>query len=293
MAESLLAILLVTSSAKGSTLVYRWPPNPITSPRLSRPLPEQTSFPSQLDNPWRAAHFSDVPSGGVAAKLSRDPDEEDDYSWRRSDARHNDKSPSSSPSNLKGGSYNLRDEYDDLLGYSSELLAGLLCPNRSMCHQKFELLVDDLAFLGHPVCSEVDGGWRFRPEKLTSGSRGRESRNSIHPLADDSASIVGHSPEASPGERPPPAQGSWLQTFHLVMVLDIPDPSSSASGNVSKYFDIIYNQISFVVTAVLFQEQVLSNFVESECDLLGALKDSCIAKGARSGFHSALSKLTK
>ncbi|KAG5635964.1 hypothetical protein H0H81_009533 [Sphagnurus paluster] len=63
------------------------------------------------------------------------------------------------------------------------------------------------------------------------------------------------------------------------MVLDIPDPSSSASGNVSKYFDIIYEQIAFTVTAVLFQEQVLANFVETECDALGSLKDSCISKG--------------
>jgi hypothetical protein len=63
------------------------------------------------------------------------------------------------------------------------------------------------------------------------------------------------------------------------MVLDVPDPSSSASGNITKYFDIIYEQIAFPIAAVLFQEQVLSNFVEEECDMLGSLKDSCSAKG--------------
>ncbi len=72
---------------------------------------------------------------------------------------------------------------------------------------------------------------------------------------------------------------NWLHTFHLVLVLDVPDPSSSASGNVSKYFNILYEQIAFTLTAVLYQEQVLSNFVERECDILIALKESCISKG--------------
>lgn len=84
---------------------------------------------------------------------------------------------------------------------------------------------------------------------------------------------------ASPG---PVARTSctWLQKFQFVLVHDLPDPSSSASGNVSKYFNVIYKQIGFIVAAVLFQEQVLSNFVEQECDLLGSLKDECIRKGA-------------
>jgi hypothetical protein len=62
-------------------------------------------------------------------------------------------------------------------------------------------------------------------------------------------------------------------------VLDLPDPSSSASGNVSKYFDAIYEQIAFTFAAVLFQEQVLENFVEKECDALIALQESLFKKG--------------
>ena len=78
----------------------------------------------------------------------------------------------------------------------------------------------------------------------------------------------------------PTSSGTWLQTFHLVMVLDLPDPSSSASGNIAKYFDTIYEQIVFAMTAVMYQEQVLHNFVETECDTLGALKDDYIKQGA-------------
>jgi len=291
MAEALLAILLVTTSAKGSSLVYRWPPSPVSSPRLSKPRPAEEAFSSsQLDNPWRASHFTDAPAEAIPKIPQHDPTNDSEYHWQRLDATLDNTAflpsspshpqPGVNPTNKDCGrgaeDSQTLDEYDHLFGYSAEFLASLLCPHRSMCHQKFELLVDDLAFIGHPVCAEEDGGWRFKPEKVKAGPRGRESRNVASPHLDDaaSASLDRH----LPSEKVSPHKG-WLHTFHFVIVLDIPDPSSSASGNVSKYFDIIYEQVAFTVTAVLFQEQVLSNFVESECDILGSLKDCCISKG--------------
>lgn len=292
MAETLLAILLVTSSAKGSSLIYRWPPTPSLSARLARPRPNQLLGAFQLDNPGRAASYSEAESGTEPFVPTRHTlDDDDDYEWKRpnvirdrsmsiSHSVPRSSSGRSSPS--KDGSYDLdsldgapvKDEYDDLFGYSSEFLAGLLCPQRSLCHQKFELVVDEIAFIGHPVCAEEDGGWRFKREKFKTGPRGRESRAQQLPQLDETG------PDASSGaENRPPLASSWLQEFHLVIVLDLPDPSSSASGNVSKYFDIIYEQIAFTVTAVLFQEQVISNFVEAECEVLGSLKDEYMSKG--------------
>jgi nitrogen permease regulator 3-like protein len=174
----------------------------------------------------------------------------------------------------------LKDDYDDLFGYPPEFLAKLLCPQEGLCHQKFELLVDDLAFLGHPVSAEADGVWRFKAEKNKQNGRGREYRSRQSTQREEGSS----SPVTLIKEGKDISQSSWpytLHTFHLVLVLDRPDPSSAASGNVSKYFDIIYEQIVFTVTAVLFQEQVLSNFVESECDALGSLKEECTAKGTQ------------
>lgn len=293
MAETLLAILLVTSSARGPSLVYRWPPTPTLSARLARPRPNQLMGTFQLDNPGRAASYSEAESGSEPLVPGvRALDADDDYEWKRPNATrdrsmsfsHSVPRPSSgrnSPS--KDGSYDLdsldeshvKDEYDNLFGYSSEFLAGLLCPQRSLCHQKFELVVDEIAFIGHPVCAEDDGAWRFKREKHKTGPRGRESRNQHLPQLDEAG------PDLSSGaERCPPPTNSLLQKFHLVIVLDLPDPSSSASGNVARYFDIIYEQIAFTVTAVLFQEQVLSNFVEAECEVLGSLKDEYMTKGA-------------
>ncbi|KAJ7052572.1 nitrogen permease regulator of amino acid transport activity 3-domain-containing protein [Mycena amicta] len=275
MAESsfstLLAILLVTTSAKG-----KWPASPVSSPRFSRAKPEASHF----DNPWKSARPNDAhnvpindlpPSEGDLEREWKRPSTLRDRSMSFSSSGSHPSSGRNSPDNQEGGS--LRDEYDHLFGYPSEFLANLLCPQRSMCHQKFELVVEDLAFIGHPVSAEDDGGWRFKPEKVKTNDRGRESMNR-RAQAEQPDSRPVSSETASPA-----SSASWLQRFHFVMVLDVPDPSSSASGNITKYFDIIYEQIAFPVAAVLFQEQVLYNFVEEECDRLGSLKDTCSKQG--------------
>ena len=195
------------------------------------------------------------------------------------------------------------DKYHKLLGYSVEFLASLLCPNQALCHQKFELTVDHLAFIGHPVCAEKGATWKFkipRADKHSTkssffGRRGRGLRKSsasktapvsapMTPLLDVDPPTPVADDEGSSDSDPSRALNSlssWLQAFHFVLVLDLPDPSSSASGNVSKYFDIIYEHIAFTVTAVLYQEQVLSNYVEQESDLLINLKDQYVSRGER------------
>ena len=67
-----------------------------------------------------------------------------------------------------------------------------------------------------------------------------------------------------------------------VMAADIPhrvcprgaQPVIQTSRNISGYFDVIYRQVTFTPTAVLFKEQVLLNFV----DVLSALKDEFASK---------------
>ncbi|KAJ4475492.1 nitrogen permease regulator of amino acid transport activity 3-domain-containing protein [Lentinula aciculospora] len=286
MAETLLAILLVNSSAKGSTLVYHWPPDPVVPPRLRRALPVD--------------FLASQPPPAVSQGQKSDIDPS--YRWERPNSSNRDRSLSYThlpPSGrttpapkdtdeLEDQEIRDKDKYENVFGYSSEFLASILCPSTSMCHQKFQLIVDDLAFIGHPVCADSDGVWRFEPERAEtkSSSRGRNSSDrggaeSASPspagrtLSLDQENL---GKEKSTSAAPSTTRCTWLHTFNFVLVIDLPDPSSSASGNVSKYFDILYDQVGFIVAAVLFQEQVLSNFVEQECDSLGSLKDECIRK---------------
>lgn len=285
MAETLLAILLCTSSAKDSNLVYRWPQSPQAQQRLSRPRPDCATSPAHFDNVWKASNYGEA-GDQFAASLPHVPLNDPEYEWkkstphddlRRSPSRANSANPHHrSPSR----DHHCRDEYENLFGYSTSFLARLLCPQRSMCHQRCELLVDDLVFIGHPVCVEPDGEWRFRPEKHKSNARGREARNAMgssETLAEESPDHLSVQDVSS--------KASWLTTFNLVLVLDPPDPSSSASGSFLKYLDVVYKHIAFSFMAVLFQQQVLSNFVENECDVLGSLKDSYVSKGSPSALQ--------
>jgi len=369
MAETLLAIVLVTSSASGSSLICRWPPSPQATPRLARPRPNYD--PDQYANPWRSASFKEgvLDDDGNMPPAPQPPHDEWEYIWQRPRAARDHShsmsrstsvsTPSGRASPIKDGTggggggggvggsgsggggggsggvgaggggsggvggmmYDvdavdaqvtdapLHDEYGALLGYSAEFFAGLLLPKRALCHQKFALAVDDLFFVGHPVCADDDGSWRFKREKDARGRGARKRRNtSVSALndlnvnmsaaaADDvSSSNEFDSPVAlegngsSPALPPPPLPlpllpppmlpPSWLQTFHVAFVHEVPDPSSQTSGNIGRYFDVIYQQVAFTLTAVLFQEQVLSNFVEKECDVLSALKDEFASKCA-------------
>ncbi|KAJ3808169.1 nitrogen permease regulator of amino acid transport activity 3-domain-containing protein [Lentinula aff. lateritia] len=284
MAETLLAILLVNSSAKGSTLVYHWPPDPVVPPRLRRALPVDLTA-----------------SQSISQSHIQQEDIDPSYRWERTNSFNRDRSlsynhpPSSgrttpAPNDideLEDQEVRNKDKYENVFGYASEFLASILCPSTSMCHQKFQLTVDDLAFIGHPVCVDWDGVWRFNSgrAKTTSSSRGGNSRDrggaesgSPSPANRSLSLDKKNSGQEKSNSAGPSTKCTWLHTFNFVLVLDLPDPSSSASGNLSKYFDILYDQVGFVVAAVLFQEQVLSNFVEQECDLLGSLKDECIRK---------------
>jgi hypothetical protein len=231
-----LAILLLTSSAKGSNLVYRWPPFPKSPRRLARPRPHEAP---QIDNPWLTSKWQNLQTEGADHGVSREDD--DDYEWKRPNSFRdrslsfsNSKSPVSRPNTPAHDSpyvYDdvpVKDEYNEVLGYHADFLGSFLCPKQSLCHRKFELIVDDLAFIGHPVSADpVDDVWCFNSDKGKQRARGREygSRKSAQPDEDSSPSKV--------SAREISSLSAWLQTFHLVFILDLPDPSSQ-SGNVSK-----------------------------------------------------------
>lgn len=294
MSETLLAVLLATSSAKGSNVVFHWPPYPPTQPRLARPKPQCDKNRPLYDHVWLSATSFEVDAADVLQPTPYDDPVLDDwdYEWKRphpykerarsgsfaeTSSRSHPNSRRASPSKDSSFDHSTRHisdaddlAYEQLLGFPAEFLASILCPKDGMCHQKFELTIDDLAFIGHPVCADSSGSWTFKK----NGNRGRGSRdedqdeNMASPLSPDAAT-----PVVTTLSSPP-------HTFHLVFVIDLPDPSSSASGNLFKYFHVIYEQLAFTVTAVLFQEQVLDRFVDTECEMLNKLRETAFSRNA-------------
>ncbi|QRW12952.1 cutinase [Ceratobasidium sp. AG-Ba] len=206
--NTLIAILLVTQSSKGSNeVVFRWPPIPSVRTRLSRPRPES----AEPDGSWRAAHY-DIDNGYDAKLIPDSSEDTDDYEWHRSGVQPPRRSsvtfPNSPPRTSRGPTPRTpnhpqnshhpspapesnmdRDAYTKLLGYRAAFLADILSPKRSLCHQKFELVVDELAFLGHPVHTGPDGGWGweelYRSRAASVVERGPEKANNERGIGAD------------------------------------------------------------------------------------------------------------
>ena len=145
-----------------------------------------------------------------------------------------------------------------ILGYPASALASLLTPTH-MCHQKFELLVDELVFIGHPVCRDPDGSW-------------------------PPASSPGDLPDVQEGN-PEPSNAELehsLHLFHVVFVLDRPDASTASTGNLALYYDIIYRHIVFKFTAALYAEQGARALVDNDTEYLEDLKSKFLLQGQSS-----------
>ena len=48
---------------------------------------------------------------------------------------------------------------------------------------------------------------------------------------------------------------------------------------ICKYFHVIYEQLAFTVTAVLYQEQVLNHYVDIESERLNTIREGAYARG--------------
>jgi hypothetical protein len=303
--NTLLAILLVCSSSRGSNIAFHWPPKPRMPVLLGRPrppLPNDTKS-GVTDVSWSASQGYNVPDMKLVYDILDDEgddgsDVESNYEWEppgsgkelsssygvlsSGDTKTDERSSSPSKERSDGG----LDAYKKLLGFDVSLLAELLTPKRALCHQKFELVVDGLEFIGHPVGSD-DGTWDWdelytspNPSGiLTDDNRGRSlARGPSSPEEHDHNSPLS-SERRDEESRAQSRHSNNLTSFHLVLVLERPDPSSSASFVLDKYLDGFYKQVAFKITAAMHYEQGRAQYVSNQVDSLLRLRESCSAQG--------------
>ncbi|GJN88496.1 hypothetical protein Rhopal_001462-T1 [Rhodotorula paludigena] len=134
---SLLAVVLVAKSSLGAQLVYSYPPAPRPVPRTWKPV-----YPSARRQ--RALYHS-YASSSSESDTSSSSDDEDEDGRPGTDAKQ-------------------------YLGFPDNVLASLLSPSRELCDQPFELVVDGLSFVGHPVWLGDDEGPRERPGEIKEDS---------------------------------------------------------------------------------------------------------------------------
>ncbi|BGP38026.1 Nitrogen permease regulator 3 [Rhodotorula kratochvilovae] len=154
---SLLAVVLVAKSSLGAQLVYTYPPAPRTVPRTHKPVYSA----SRRQRALYGAHTSSSSSDSGS-------DSSDDADDRGPDSKH-------------------------FLGFSDNVLASLLSPSRELCDQPFELVVDHLAFVGHPVWLGDDEGPRERAEEPKPERGGSDGGSDEEDEEGDTAGARGRS----------------------------------------------------------------------------------------------------
>jgi hypothetical protein len=201
-------------------------------------------------------------------------------------------------------------QYNYALDYTLDFLSDMLTPPRAACNRKFEICVEELVFLGHPVSIGSDGKWSFPEENDADGpSRGRRGRdrssgvNHLEPVLESTSPETQQSPQAGAGstngkkddDDGPPT----LNMFHLVLILDKPDPkpggsvgeaTNSTMGTLG-VFEEVYREIAFKWTAAAFAMQVKDNYIGRECWEMIKLKEKYMNDGACTLLVTCLTNL--
>lgn len=218
----------------------------------------------------------------------------------------------------------IESQYSFALGYSLDFLSDMLTPSRAACNRKFELCVDELVFIGHPVTIGADGTWGFPKDRAQSESsvpprkgtdeRGRRRdavghshlRTVVEGSGSEGASPTDTAPrnplEISPDGRKRTETSTAstaksksggvdddddcpvLNMFHMVIIVDKPDPRTAASGGTdhiapSEGFMEIYREIAFKWTAAAYALQVKDNWVARESWEMAKARERSMAEG--------------
>lgn len=176
---SLLSVLLVSSSSSGSRLLFAYPPNAVATPRVQRPLYGKSlavrdiQARSPLHEHGAIRHRRGSKPGSPSSSDDDEHEDEDEDGQDRFGSRfiRGESSSSSSASSSSsededdaaGEDYTYthdeyltreqrqKESYKVHLGIDTSVLGTLLCPSSELCNKRFEMVINHLAFIAHPV----------------------------------------------------------------------------------------------------------------------------------------------
>jgi len=281
MSPPLLAILLATSSSRGTSIAFQWPPtvvrkkrrthmryyaNPDEHPRLSSihaaPDLDKSELEDSADESDASSASSEASFLEEVSRLRLDEEERitrDSRRFRDSSrlGRSTSRARSGSSPNARasrgrsqsasrppprvnqsmllreGTSHEDRSfkDFHTYLGLGLELLASILIPRESQCFQRFELAIDELIFLGHPVCQQHESELRNKPQPTI---------------------------------------------FNVVMVFDRTNMFPEIlSVDCSTWLSLYYT-ILFKITAVFAAEEARSGLISEQSHALSQLREECM-----------------
>lgn len=250
--SSLLAILLVVNSTRGHHYLFSYPPNP------QRPSNKRSSHHERKDF---------TVGSSIATRNTPQTDTNDDR--RASNAsKHND---------TNGDIFAGRDRIFNL---DVSFLADTLAPKLPLCDGKFQLSMDDLTFVGHPVSlSTLQHQEQPQDDSLdtpkspiappSSPSSCTPPPTVLHKsdsTTDDNESVS----DTSPG-----STSIHMTLFHVVFVMTPPDLELNAQ------VETIYKNVILRYSSALRYEQLRCGYVQDEIEKVLGLKEEAFNKGTK------------
>jgi hypothetical protein len=304
---------------------------------------------SRSDTPRRYSSDTDTSASGALGAMSLRPNAPKPFTEIVPDGRRGSVVESEATARAAGrrsggkGSAFVEEQYNYSLGYNLDFLGDLLCPPRAACNRKFEVSVDELVFIGHPVCTSPDGKWAYpsndsdededdargaargrrmndkeKERQPSIGAAGAARAQELRPvreesphtrferLQDNTPSLtplhVTPTPSVSSGAESgvPLGAGSgsgsgsvsgttrngkkeedagMLTMFHLVLIVDKPDPRPEGEADLAEVFSHLYREIAFKWTAAAFALQVRDDWVGKEVRKLTQIREKAITEG--------------
>ena len=144
-------------------------------------------------------------------------------------------------------------------------------PRPQLCDRRFELGVDDLVFLGHPTTVDTAqaGG-------TAEALRGPSGPSWLEELMDPRRGLLGATaaPPAPVGHAAR-GGGSTIDLFHVALVM----PAKTPAAQLNR----LYSDVLQPLAALLRHEQVRSNYVVREVELIQSIPEPGLGKGDDDG----------
>ncbi|KAI5855746.1 nitrogen permease regulator of amino acid transport activity 3-domain-containing protein [Tricharina praecox] len=299
----LIGILLITRSSVGPTLTFHYPLRPrLESSALTRSNSPTTSSSSESsgeddDADEGSRTTTTAPPGGAtgggAGYAASDTESRSRYHSGRSRHGGDDEEKSGKVKKKHG-------EYNHVLGFESDFLAGLLAPRMAAAKGRFEMSVDDVVFLGAPVHVRPDGLWRKRKKRRRKSEpdngeeEEEEEGEAKENVADWNVAAEGdeqgengetglnhHHDGDADDERDDDGdtlKGSGtMNMFHVVFVLN--PPELEYHFRVKEMFEYVVKRFS----RALKYEQAKDGYVWREAEKISRMKDQAAQKDTSFG----------
>lgn len=137
-----------------------------------------------------------------------------------------------------------------ILGFEPEHISEMLSPPRDMCNRRFEIMLENVVFLGLPVHISSNGSWK--PGKRTHKSQSMPSGENSNEV------------ENSPGSG---KSANSMSMFHLVFVMN--PPEIERNYRIDEMFYYVVSKLSLV----LRYEQLRHDYVWNQVKLILKLKE--------------------